>query len=78
MGIEASADKPNDKSDHDAPQSCHTCPRLLRTLIVFHDGSVPMFSFRVQTELSFVVASLSFYSAHVSVDPTVDVRVMLD
>ena len=31
-----------------------------------------------QTELSFVVASLSFCSAHVSVDPTVVVRVMLD
>ena len=34
-------------------------------------------SFQVQTELSFVVASLSLYSAHVSVDPTVVVRVML-
>ena len=46
--------------------------RLLRMLIVFQDSSVPilmLFFFQVQTELSFVVASLSFYSAHVSVDP---------
>ena len=46
--------------------------RLLRMLIGLHDGPVPilmLFLFQVQTELSFVVASLSFYSAHVSVDP---------
>ena len=57
----------------------HMSPRLLQVLIVSHGGSVPIFhvvSFQVQTELSFVVASLSFYSVHVSVDPTV--RVMLD
>ena len=49
-------------------ESCkggHMSPRPLQMLIVFHGGSVPI---EVQTELSFVVASLSFYSAHVSVD----------
>ena len=34
--------------------------------------------FLVQTEFSFVVASLSFCSAHVRVDPTNAVRVTLD
>ena len=56
-------------------------PRLAQMLIVFHGGSVPIFdvvSFQVQTEFSFAVASLSFFSAHVSVDPTGIVRVMLD
>ena len=55
--------------------------RLLQMLVNFHGGSVPILdvvSFQVQTELSFVVASLSFHSAHVSVDPTVVARVMLD
>ena len=47
----------------------HCLPSCLGSLCVF----------QVQTELSFVVASLSFSSVHVSVDPTVVVvRVMLD
>ena len=56
-------------------------PRLLQMLVVVHGGSVPIFdvvSFQLQTDLSFVVASLSFESAHVSVDPAVVARVMLD
>ena len=43
-------------------------PHLFQMLIVVHGGSAPIF----------VVASVSFSSAHVSVAPTVVVRVMLD
>ena len=53
---------------YESSEGYQKSPRLLQMLIIFH----------VQTESSFVVASLSFYSARVSVVSTVVVRVMLD
>ena len=71
----------NDRSNRYSLKGSLMCPRLHHMLIFFHGGFVPIFdvvSSQVQRELSFVVASLSFYSALVSVDPFVAVRVMLD
>ena len=66
----------NGRRNCESRQGSQMSPRLLQMLIVFHGGSAPIVdvvSFQVQTELSFVVASLSFFSAHVSVYPTVAV-----
>ena len=55
----------------------HVCSSVDR----FHGGSVLIFdvvSFRFRQSYHFAFASLSFYSAHVSVDPTVAVRITLN
>ena len=58
-------------SDYESRAGSQMSPRPLQMLIVLHGGSVPIFDvcvFQVQAKLSFVVASLSFCSAHVSVN----------
>ena len=57
-------------SKYEFREGSQSSPRLLQMLIVFHCGSVPI--------VDAVVASVSFYPAHVSADPTVAVRVTLD
>ena len=71
----------NGRSNYESREGYQKSPRLLQMMIFCHGGSIAFFgvvSFQVQTEVSFLVASLSFSSAHVNVDHTVVVRVILD